>query len=394
MEPFALKIRSDPDIVGLKLPTSLDECRISQYADDPTLIVTNYASIDKIFKVAQLYCLASGAKINKQKSYGLWLGAWKNNPMSPANLSWSSGFNKYYGVYIGNGDYVSHNFNGIYNKFCKSIDNLKTRNLPMVIKPKVINLFSCSKIWYAHAVLPRVPRSLNKYTSYMFQYLWNNSTDRIRRSIIYKDFADGGLRLINVEGKIKAFHIRHILNFLFGEYAKWHSFMEYWAGIQLRDYKPTLKTNIVPHNLEGIPLFYKQCLNLFKDYFNDPTSYPTGLEPIKNIYWNLINKDFTTARIITKNPSIDFKSAWKLIHSVINHPVQREISWKISHDIMPINYKLFKFHIARSAECPMCTNIETNAHRFVSCCTNRLLWKEVISMVVRINGKNIVLDKK
>ena len=34
IEPFALKIRSDPHILGLKLPTSPVECKIYQYADD------------------------------------------------------------------------------------------------------------------------------------------------------------------------------------------------------------------------------------------------------------------------------------------------------------------------------------------------------------------------
>ena len=94
IEPFALKSRLNPHILGLKLPTSHIECKISQYADDSTLIDTDYHSIDKALHSAELYGSDSGAKINRQKSNGLWLGAWKNNPRTPANLNWTSGSRK------------------------------------------------------------------------------------------------------------------------------------------------------------------------------------------------------------------------------------------------------------------------------------------------------------
>ena len=41
MEPFANRIRWDVGIVGLQLPGSFDQVRISQYADDTNIVVCN-----------------------------------------------------------------------------------------------------------------------------------------------------------------------------------------------------------------------------------------------------------------------------------------------------------------------------------------------------------------
>ena len=71
IEPFAHRIRSDPHIKGLKLPGSALECRITQYADDSNVFCTSISSMKKVFLLSELYCLASGAKINKEKSFGL-----------------------------------------------------------------------------------------------------------------------------------------------------------------------------------------------------------------------------------------------------------------------------------------------------------------------------------
>ena len=78
LEPLIRKMCKDRDIVGLKLPGSHDECKISVYADDVTGILTTEKSIEKFLYWTELFGKASGSKLNKDKTKGLWLGAWKN----------------------------------------------------------------------------------------------------------------------------------------------------------------------------------------------------------------------------------------------------------------------------------------------------------------------------
>ena len=41
---------------------------------DTNIIVRDRASIDRVFWLVELYGLASGSKLNKEKSWGIWLG--------------------------------------------------------------------------------------------------------------------------------------------------------------------------------------------------------------------------------------------------------------------------------------------------------------------------------
>jgi len=48
IEAFACKIRADPHIKGLLLPTTSHEARIIQYADDSTLVLTDFDSAKRL----------------------------------------------------------------------------------------------------------------------------------------------------------------------------------------------------------------------------------------------------------------------------------------------------------------------------------------------------------
>jgi hypothetical protein len=68
----------DKYIEGLKLPGSPEQCNISVFADDSTGILTNDKSIKKFVYLINLFGKASGSKLNKNKTKGLWLEAWKD----------------------------------------------------------------------------------------------------------------------------------------------------------------------------------------------------------------------------------------------------------------------------------------------------------------------------
>jgi hypothetical protein len=67
------------NIEGLKLPGSPEQCKIVVFSDDSTSILTTDKSINKFLYLINLFGrLASGSKLNKNKTKGLWLGAWKD----------------------------------------------------------------------------------------------------------------------------------------------------------------------------------------------------------------------------------------------------------------------------------------------------------------------------
>jgi hypothetical protein len=53
------------------------------FADDTQLINKTEESIEETFKTLEIYEKASGAKINLEKTVGMYLGKWRNqNPAS------------------------------------------------------------------------------------------------------------------------------------------------------------------------------------------------------------------------------------------------------------------------------------------------------------------------
>ncbi len=74
IEVLACSITSSPTIEGVTLPGDGRVFKCSGYADDTSIAATTDASIAATFDVYAEYELASGAKLNRGKSSGLWLG--------------------------------------------------------------------------------------------------------------------------------------------------------------------------------------------------------------------------------------------------------------------------------------------------------------------------------
>ena len=72
-EVLGSAIRRDHSIRGIDVLGV--ECKISQYADDTTLILEgSFSSLETAFKTLDNFALASGLKVNYEKSEALWIG--------------------------------------------------------------------------------------------------------------------------------------------------------------------------------------------------------------------------------------------------------------------------------------------------------------------------------
>ena len=92
-----------------------------QYADDTEIFATTDESINEIFYIIDKYEMGTGAKINVEKTEGLWLGNWKKRTDRPFNIDWKSNKARVLGIWVGNEDTTNDNFieqeSKIKNKF-------------------------------------------------------------------------------------------------------------------------------------------------------------------------------------------------------------------------------------------------------------------------------------
>ena len=78
VEILALKIRQSPNCKGIYLPND-KEVRISQFADDTTIITNNTDSLKAHLRTIDSFENISGLKLNKKKTKAMWLGSMKNS---------------------------------------------------------------------------------------------------------------------------------------------------------------------------------------------------------------------------------------------------------------------------------------------------------------------------
>ena len=130
-ETMAINIRSNPRIHGIKPPGSQAAAKLSQFADDTTLLLTDEQSITETFHVFDLNERASGAKINKNKCKGLWSGSLSYRTDQIYGFDWFNDFipEKILGQFFGNVNCTTMNWNVKVQKINNIIASWKHREL-------------------------------------------------------------------------------------------------------------------------------------------------------------------------------------------------------------------------------------------------------------------------
>jgi hypothetical protein len=103
-----------------------------------TGILTTDKSIKKILYLINLFGKASGSKLNKKKTKGLWLGPWKDRK---DNYKFGIDFVeciKIVGFKIGNNVRQDDIWHPIYVKFEKALNLWKYRHLSLLEKPLLL----------------------------------------------------------------------------------------------------------------------------------------------------------------------------------------------------------------------------------------------------------------
>ncbi len=156
IEVLAANIRSAPGITGVFLPHSLEQFKCSGYADDTTIAATSDESIEETFAVYSKFEHASGARLNRGKSKGMWLGSWKQRTDAPFGLQWVKQL-PLLGATFSAGDYSEPTWEPATAKLEKRLSDWSGRKLSFQGKATIINSLALSQIWHLCHVFP-VPK--------------------------------------------------------------------------------------------------------------------------------------------------------------------------------------------------------------------------------------------
>ena len=224
VEILAHAIRKTPEIIGLLLGTK--EYKISQYADDTCLYLTDEKSLQVALNEIENFALCSGLKLNRDKSEAIWIAASSNFRHKPCGIKWTNSVISL-GVKIGNDieKYIDENYKERFVKIENIVKQWCVRNLTLKGKVLVSNTLLLSQLLYLGSCMYTPKWVFDKYKQIITKFIWNNKPSKVNTPpTLQKRIEDGGLNVQDLETKIEAIKLNWIKKLYdTNYYAPWKS---------------------------------------------------------------------------------------------------------------------------------------------------------------------------
>ena len=266
VETLGCYIRNCKTIKGISVQGK--NIKISQLADDTTLILQNENSLVKVMELLKNFQPISGLKTNIDKTQAFVIGKhtkFKNN----YNLKWCRGPIKMLGISICDTEkenYI-HNFEPKLKKIEAIFRVWKQRKLSLKGKITIINSLAGSLLVYPCTCLQTPPQVIKDIQKAFIHFLWDGGSSKIARNTIIKPIEEGGLKMIDLEQKIKSLKLNWIKRSIENPSSPW--------------------TLILKDLLYGIPFNYIVQCNNNCQYLMENT--PKFYQEIYKV-WNTIEK--------------------------------------------------------------------------------------------------------
>ena len=225
----------------------------------------------------------------------MWLGSFRDKRSKPLGIKWPEEPLRLLGVYISyNEDACKQkNFGDKLIKMKTIINMWKGRNLTLIGRAQIIKTFIMSQLLYVSSALD-VPADVQKeVTNLIFNFIWKGRKDKIKRSTLIKDIAEGGMKIPSVEIMLQTSLIKWIKKLFSDPDITWPFFLSKFlmkSGIHLNILKYSnfdIKTlNIKPCTLPG---FYMKMLKVWSEVIDNTHNKHTFLWYNRHILINGIS---------------------------------------------------------------------------------------------------------
>ena len=203
-EILSLMIRNNNLIKGIEIRGK--ENLLTQFADDTTLCLDGTErSFSEAINTIRKFADMSGLKMNSQKTQIIFIGSLKNSNvryMRDENFVWNPGTWKILGILFSTDidTVVEINYRNKFEDIKRILNKWKKRKLTPFGKITIIKSLAISKITHLFLNLPDPSKQfLDNLDRELINFLWEGKPSKIKKSIIYKEYSEGGLRMCNVK---------------------------------------------------------------------------------------------------------------------------------------------------------------------------------------------------
>ena len=272
VEVLASAIRSDQHIKGISV--NQKEIKLSQYADDTTLILDGSkdaleTSLDVIGKFSKI----SGLRLNNKKTEALWIGSKARNQdiMFPEKgFRWQHLKIKTLGVWLSIEPEltVKLNFNEKKEKVRNLLRNWQYRRLSLLGKIAILKSLIASQLVHVLSPLPTNHQAIKELNGAFYHFLWDGKPDKIKRNIMINDYSNGGLKMIDLfsfNKSLKTIWIKKYLDKT--NLGKWKLFFERELGRYGGEavFLGNLNKTDIKHHFSSTNIFINEILMIWSE---------------------------------------------------------------------------------------------------------------------------------
>ena len=409
-EVLALNIKLCNNICGFPMPGKPQNIKLSQYADDTTIICTNTSSIHHIFNIFHQYEIATGATLNQNKTKGLELGGFNHKIHNiPFPITWEQHGIKILGIIFHSDNlYMSNlNWSAAITKLQTKSNFLQFRYLSLQGKAMLINTILLSKIWFLANIFIIPTWARKKINQIIYQHLWDSNSEPINRPTLSRTIDNGGLNILNIDNQNYSLLLKHTLKMTNpNNNEPWVFFARYWLAYSIGNQCKSwnfLKNNSKPKHIGiNIPTYYQKQIHIIKTH----NLFFTNLQnkTTKNIYKYLQNPTVNQNTLICERywnqkfqTQIEWNKIWVHNFKSYAQPRIQNILFKIQHNILPTNALMDKWKRRKgkhSALCKTCGGYEDVLHIFAQCTVSTPIWQHFKPLIVKIHSSQIFTNEE
>jgi hypothetical protein len=248
IEILSIKVRTNKEIKGIKIPNLKEEIKMLQHADDCTNFIKNPDSFKHLMKEYEQFGEASGSKINHEKTEILKIGNWRgNHPGLPPQYIKSKV--KALGIFFGRNE-EQENLRQLSEKTKKVLEIWAPAPLCFKERIQVAKTYMYSTMNYILKSTDITNKPLSKIDSGIIDFIWNYKTHYITKEDLYKAKEKGGMGLPNPL-MIKTSNIINRFKSLNSEpNMPWESLYIYWFGFKLKNRQEIYRNNSLTKLIE------------------------------------------------------------------------------------------------------------------------------------------------
>ena len=289
VELLAIKIRQSNNIVGINLPHPEHQktVKITQFADDGTLLLNGREDIRQALLVINNFTFISGLELNYNKTEAMWIGCNRESREKVGHIRWHLGDStiKILGVYFSNYRTASEleiNWTNRIETILRIIKSWEKRNLSLLGKVQIIKTFVLSQFIYIMQALAIPEKVLIEINRIIHKFIWkkkyNNKRafEKVKRDVLCQDYKDGGIKMINVLDMQNSFHMKWLQRIYMNQDALYSSVPIYYLE-KLGRGLSVLNSNVPAKDFIGLvnvkSHFWSRTLSVWLDlkYKSTPT---------------------------------------------------------------------------------------------------------------------------